>query len=84
MMEELDELTWMASFVDSLFSGILHIPKLTSLNQRLWKASKFLALLSFLLETLCLVCMTESAMDLLEEFHTFFGGHAPQPWFGTS
>jgi hypothetical protein len=31
-MEELDELAWMASFADSLFSGMLHVLKLTSLH----------------------------------------------------
>jgi hypothetical protein len=42
-MEELDELAWMTSFVDSLFSGTLHIPELASLHQRLWMESKILA-----------------------------------------
>jgi hypothetical protein len=36
MMEELGELAWMASFVDSLFFGMLHIPELASSQQCLW------------------------------------------------
>jgi hypothetical protein len=43
MMEELDELAWMASFVDSLFSGMLHIPEVAFLHQCLWMASRILA-----------------------------------------
>jgi hypothetical protein len=54
MKEELDELAWMASFVDSLFSGMLHIPELASLHQRLWMVSRILALSPCLLEPLCL------------------------------
>jgi hypothetical protein len=44
MMEELDELAWMTSFVDSLFSGMLNIRELASLHQRLWMASRILVL----------------------------------------
>jgi hypothetical protein len=36
MTEELGEPAWMASFVDSLFFDMLHIPELTSLHQCLW------------------------------------------------
>jgi hypothetical protein len=36
MMVELGELAWMASFVDSLFFDMLHIPELVSLRQCLW------------------------------------------------
>jgi hypothetical protein len=32
MMVELDELAWMASFVDSLFFDMLHIPEQASLH----------------------------------------------------
>jgi hypothetical protein len=32
MMEELDELAWMASFADLLFSGMLHILEQASLH----------------------------------------------------
>jgi hypothetical protein len=84
MKEELDALAWMASFVDSLFSGMLHIPELASLHQRLWMASRILALSPSLLETLCLCVATESAMYLLEEFHTFFRSYAPHPLFSDS
>jgi hypothetical protein len=48
-MEELDELAWMASFVDSLFFDMLHILEQASLH-----TSKILALLLCLLELLCL------------------------------
>jgi hypothetical protein len=54
MMVELDELTWKVSFVDSLFSDMLHIPELVFSHQCLWWASRTLALLPFLLELLCL------------------------------
>jgi hypothetical protein len=53
-VEEFDELAWVASFADLLFSDILHIPKLASLRQHLSKARKILALLPCLLELLCL------------------------------
>jgi hypothetical protein len=33
MMEELDELAWMASFADSLFFDMLHIIEQASLHQ---------------------------------------------------
>jgi hypothetical protein len=36
MTGELDELVWMASFADSLFFDMLHIPKLAFSHQCLW------------------------------------------------
>jgi hypothetical protein len=54
MMEELSVLAYMASFADSLFSGMLHILEQVSSHQCLWKANKILVLLLCLLELLCL------------------------------
>jgi hypothetical protein len=50
MMVETGELAWKVHFVDSPFSGMLHIAELVLLRLCLWWANKILALLHFLLE----------------------------------
>jgi hypothetical protein len=50
MMVESDELEWKVDFVDSPFSGMLHIAEPVLLRPCLWWANKILALLPFLLE----------------------------------